>query len=98
MDGDDQHQSPHPPLTQEEGRSKVKYAWVILFHYDVNESNPFSIVPLSTFVGSDFPWDSVEGILSPGFRMEKRTFSNMTGYYTVFAKIEVGKLCLQNCT
>ena len=88
MDGDQP-----PPATQDGGRSKVKYAWVILFHYCINDPRPFSIVPLSSFMGSNFPWESVEGIMSPGFRMEKRTFSNMApgNTYTVFAKVEIGK-------
>lgn len=84
-----------PPLTQDHGKSKVKYAWVILFHYCVNESHPFSMVPLSSFVGSDFPWEGVEGLLSPNFRNEKRTFSNIPGKtFTIFAKVEVGELLI----
>lgn len=83
----------NPSMTQVGGKSKVKYAWIMLFHYSVNESEPFSIVPLSTFRDSDFPWRDVEGILSPDFRSEQRTFSNMPGKtFTIFCKIEVGKI------
>lgn len=80
-----------PPMTQE-GRSTVKYAWIILFNYSINEAQPFSIVPLSNFVGSNFPWETVEGALSPEYRMRTWNFSNMPDdTFTIFAKVEVGK-------
>ena len=82
-----------PPLTQEVGSSKVQYAWVILFNYDINESNPFGVYPLSLFVGTDFPWKAVKGVLSSEFRKEIRSFSNIPGKeFNIFAKIEVGEL------
>lgn len=82
-----------PPLTQENGISKVKYAWIVLFNYSINEPEPFSMVPISHFVGSDFPWDSVEGFLSAEFRSKKRSFSNLRGsFYTIFAKVEFGMI------
>ena len=79
------------PLTQDSGLSEVTYAWVILFNYDINNSHPFSILPLNFFVDSDFPWEAVKGILSPGFRAEKRTLSKLPGNeYAIFAKVEIG--------
>lgn len=80
-----------PARTQESGKSKVQYAWVILFHHSLNVSSPFSIVPLKFFLGSDFPWKSVEGMLSPRSRTEKYSFENLPGkHYSIFAKVEFG--------
>ena len=87
-------ESNSPPLTQETNnrRSEVQYAWIILFHYSIHDFCPFSIIPLAYFLGSDFPWNAVEGILNPEFRMERRTLSKLSGGdYTIFAKVEVGK-------
>lgn len=83
------------PSTQEGCPSKVKYAWIILFNYDINEPEPFSIVPLSSFVGSNFPWNAVEGFLSSEARIKRRVFSNFPDkVYTIFAKVEIGKCCV----
>lgn len=91
MEGD------RPPSTQENGRSSVQYAWVILFKYDINQSHPFSILPLSFFMDSDFPWESVEGFLSAEFRIQTRRFSCLgEDLYTIFAKVEVGKNFMKN--
>lgn len=82
-----------PPLTQEQeqGKSQVQYAWVILFHYSINDPKPFSMVPLSFFAKSNFPWSAVKGILSPSFRCEKQIFPNIPGKtFTIFAKVEMG--------
>ena len=80
-----------PPMTQTSGVSTQKYAWVILFQYNINVSSPFSIAPLSCFAGSDFPWQAVEGKLSTKFRKERRKISNLPGdEYLIFAKVELG--------
>lgn len=81
-----------PPLTQEQGKSTVQYAWVILFHYDIDDPTPFTIVPLSFFAGSDFPWSAVKGVLHSDFRSQKMTFSKIPGKeYMIFAKVEIGE-------
>lgn len=79
-----------PPLTQREGKSKVKYGSVILFSEDIEKKDPFNIVPLSFFRNSNFPWSSIEGIMSPGCRTEVRTFKNLEGKFRIFGKIETG--------
>lgn len=81
--------------SREYGYSEVQYAWVILFMYNIEEPQPFSMFPLSLFLGSDFPWDAVKGSLSSEFRVKSRAFSNLPGQlYTIFAKVEVGKFVL----
>ena len=81
-----------PPLTQEHGISQVRYAWVVVFHYSINDPEPFAIIPLSFFADCDFPWSAVKGILSPSFRCEKQTFAKIPGKtYTIFAKVEFGR-------
>lgn len=82
------------PLTQssESKKSTIRYAWVILFKLDVNERNPFIMVKLREFVGSNFPWRAIEGELTQDFRMKAHSFSNMEGEtYYIFAKVEYGK-------
>ena len=81
-----------PPPTQVGGKSRVKYAWIFLFKDDINAEDPFSIMPLSFFADvEDFPWTFIEGEMSPECRHEVRSFSNMTGKYRIFGKIEKGK-------
>ena len=83
-----------PPLTQEQGKSQVQYAWIILFHYNMDDPEPFSIVPLNFFAGSgsDFPWSAVKGVMHSEFRSEKRTFSKIPGKeFMIFAKVEIGE-------
>lgn len=79
-----------PPLTQSLARSKVLYGAIILFKDDINELNPFSIVPLNFFADTDFPWGSIEGEMNEESRAKVRTFSNLTGNYRIFCKIEKG--------
>lgn len=82
---------PAPPLTQRPGPSKVKYAWIMLFEENINVESPFSVVSLSSFIDvADFPWTSIEGVMSPECRYEIRTFTNMPGRFRIFSKIEKG--------
>lgn len=81
------------PLTQNEaGVSKIKYAWAILFANNINFSCPFSIVPLSFFKDSDFPFDTIRGEMHSEDRAKIRTLQKLPGNeYRVFGKIEMGK-------
>lgn len=81
-----------PLQSQEFGLSEVKYAWIILFKYCINEPEPFVMVPLSIFSGIEFPWKSVRGVMSSEFRVERRKFPIISDdAYTIFAKVEIGK-------
>lgn len=78
-------------MTQKERLSQVKYAWAFLFKNDVNESQPFSIVPLSHFEGSNFPWHSIKGVMDSQERKKIRSLERLPGSsHRVFAKIEHG--------
>lgn len=79
-----------PPPTQSGGRSKVKYGSIFLFTEDINVQDPFSIVPLSFFIGTDFPWSSIEGEMTSESRSVTRTFTNLKGKFKIFGKIEKG--------
>ena len=81
-----------PPLTQSDGKSKVKYGSVFLFKEDINCRDPFSIVPLNFFKDTDFPWSSIEGEMTSESRCSVRSFSNLPGKYRIFGKIERGNL------
>lgn len=80
-----------PPLTQTTGKSKVKYGAIFLFKEDIDVEDPFSIVPLSFFGNTNFPWSAIEGEMTSECRKEVRTFSNLPGKFRIFAKIEMGK-------
>ena len=85
-----------PPLTQHQsGVSQVKYGSIFLFSDDINNKNPFSIVPLKFFeTAKDFPWSSITGEMSSESRAEVRTFSTMPGQFRIFGKIEQGNIKL----
>lgn len=79
-----------PPPTQSCAKSKVKYGSIFLFKNDINEREPFSVVPLNVFVDTDFPWSSIEGEMTMACRTKVRTFGNMVGNFRIFGKIEKG--------
>ena len=80
-----------PESTQSGGTSKRIYLWAILFHYDANDENPFSIVPLNHFKESNFPFELMTGHLGLQDRLKPTTLDKLPGgKYTIFAKIEQG--------
>lgn len=91
--GDTADEGERPVLTQPGGTSSLQYAWVILFVNDINESEPFFIVPLNEFANSDFPFSSIEGEMKPEDRIKVWTFECFPGkQFRVFAKIQMGML------
>ena len=80
-----------PPSTQVSGVSKVQYAWVVIFTWNVDLEYPFSIVRLTHFKNSNFPWTGITEEMTEEFRLCVRKFSNLPGQeYSVFCKIEHG--------
>lgn len=81
-----------PIQTQVKGKSSIPYAWVILFNKDVDKALPFSIVRLTIFQNSNFPWECITSDMSQQFRLSVRTFSNFPpeDRYYIFAKVEQG--------
>lgn len=82
------------PQTQNEesGKSKLKYSWVILFHFDINVSTPFVIYKLRDFLDTEFPWNVITGELSQESRIKLFEFSCMPGKkFFIFAKVQYGK-------
>ena len=80
------------PLTQEVVKSKVKYSWVVLFDFDINNPNPFIIVKLRDFLDCVFPWRSIKEEFTREFRIQLYEFSNFPGkQFFIFAKIQYGK-------
>ena len=83
------------PLTQDTSKSQIKYAWVILFLFDLNEKNPFRIAKLRDFIDSNFPWRSIKGELTKECRIRLHEFSCYPGkQYFIFAKIQYGTVHL----
>ena len=80
------------PMTQEQGKSHIKYSWAFLFKFDINEENPFCVVKLKDYLDTDFPWKLIRGEMTRERRIQMHEFSNEPGVcYFIFAKIEYGK-------
>ena len=81
------------PLTQEVPKSKVKYAWAILFLNDINERRPFMVFKLTKFLNTNFPWKAFEGEMSIALRIKEFEFTCMPNQkFFIFAKIQYGKV------
>ena len=81
------------PATQ--GRSSRIYDWVIMFMWNINEEDPFSIVPIRHFKGgNDFPIELVTGALTDKSRIKRYKINCLPGNnnYSLFCKIEKGKI------
>lgn len=80
-----------PEGTQISGKSSRIYLWAIFFHFDPNDENPFSIVSLDNFKGTNFPYNLITGHLGLQNRLKPRELSKLPGQkYCLFAKIEEG--------
>ena len=92
-------QLPNVPFTQDAVKKKSvnQYAWVILFHFDVNNCNPFSIMRLRDFTNSNFPWRGIKGEMTREFRILLHEFSCIPNkQFFIFAKIQYGKKSNKN--
>ena len=80
-------------LTQDmnEKKSVIQYAWVILFHFDINDDKPFCIERLRDFGNTNFPWRGIKGEMTREFRIKLCEFSSIPGkQFFIFAKIQYG--------
>ena len=74
-------------------KSPIKYNWVVLFLWRVNEEYPYTTVPLRHFDESEFPFNLIYGSLTNESRQERFDLPRLPGrIYSVFCKIEKGKL------
>ena len=84
---------PKIPLTQETVKSKVKYSWVVLFDFDINNPAPFMIVKLRDFLDCVFPWRSIKAEFTREFRIQLYEFSCFPEkQFFIFAKIQYGNI------
>ena len=83
------------PLTQDDGngKSKIKYGWIILFEKNVNVSKPFTIVKLRDFLNTDFPWKRIWDEMTKECRLQTHVFSSLFPgkEYFLFAKVQYGE-------
>ena len=80
------------PNTQDLGKSKNSYAWVILFEFNKDKNNPFRAVPLRDFLKCEFPWKSIEGVMNNEQRIRLVEFAIFPGkQFYIFGKIQYGK-------
>ena len=86
-----------PSPTQMGSNSSRRYSWCIVFHYDVNDEFPFSVIKLEKFKGTDFPFDLITGHLGLADRLKPRNLPKFRGQiHCIFAKVEKGKFFISN--
>ena len=71
--------------------SDVEYFWVIVFHWDIENPNPFSLQHRNAFGESDIPKTWFIFKLRDDLRMKKKYYKVLNGHYSVFCKVEKGK-------
>lgn len=82
-------------MTQSGSKSNLVYAWVVLFHENINTSEPFQIFPINQFEKKNFPWHAIKGFMHSEVRNEIHSLPSLPGKkYRLFAKIQHGKNCL----
>lgn len=73
-------------------KKEYKYQWVILFHWNVDEENPFFMLKLSNFKDTDIKPEWIKRNLSVDSRIKQ--LKNLSpfpgGTYSLFAKVEEG--------
>lgn len=77
-----------PSSTQFSGTSPRVYLWVFLFHYDVDDENPFDCFSLDQLNGTDFPLHMITGHMGLSDRLKVRHI--LGSKFCVFAKIQEG--------
>ena len=71
--------------------SDVEYFWVVLFHHDIGNREPFTIHLRATFDEKDIPATWFLFKLRDDLRLKKKYFHVLNGDYSVFCKVEKGK-------
>lgn len=72
--------------------SDVVYMWVVVFHWDIGNKDPFSLQCRSAFSAADIPetWYSFK--LRNDLRKNKIRLDVLNGEYSVFCKVEKGNI------
>ena len=72
-------------------QSDQDYHWLIVFHWDIGNENPFSVQLKSIFSPSEVPESWYLFKLRDDLRMKKQQIRFLNGSYSVFCKVEKGK-------
>ena len=83
---------PPPDGKEGVGTSVVEYFFLILFNWDVDDRNPFSCFVWSLFDDNDITHGWITGPLYDSYRMMEISPSCLNGKYSLFCKVEKGKL------
>lgn len=70
--------------------SDVQYHWVVLFQFDIENNEPFSLFVRNTFSENEIPESWYRFRLEDDLRLLKRYFRTLNGEYAVFCKVEKG--------
>lgn len=80
----------HMPKSQPQ-RSDVEYLWVVAFHWDIGDGNPFTLQPICNFTESEVPSTWYAFKLRDDLRKKKINVRMLSGEYSIFCKVEKGK-------
>ena len=84
-------EAPHFVSKTQPKETDVQYLWNIVFHWNMENENPFSIHLKTIFADSEVPptWYSFK--LRDDLRMKKLFIHVLNGNYSIFCKVEKGK-------
>lgn len=77
--------------------SVVEYHWVIVFHWCIENRDPFSVFLRNVFTEEELPRTWLEFKLSDENRLKKQYIRTVNGEYSFFCKVEKGKKKKYNC-
>ena len=71
-------------------KSDVEYLWNISFHWDIENTRPFSLQPISNFSEEEVPPTWYLFNLRDDLRLTKKYIRMLNGEYSIFCKVERG--------
>ena len=83
---------PAPSTSSQPLPTKVEYHWAVLFNFDIGNIEPFLMFLRSTFSEAEIPSSWFLYKLGDEIRLEKKHFPTLNGIYSVFCKVEKGKI------
>lgn len=71
-------------------KSNVEYLWNISFHWDIGNTEPFSLQPIANFTEAEVPPTWYQFSLRDDLWLKKTYVRMLNGQYSIFCKVEKG--------